>query len=550
MSAGQAPPGRRVQLPLQLASAVAESFTRAQSERVVTRIWERDATVWAEAGTPEVADRLGWLAGPETMRTALGDLTAFRESCVADGLTDAVVLGMGGSSLAPEVFRSSFERGSDGLALHVLDSTHPDAVHAVEDAVDLEQTLFLVSTKSGGTIETLSLFSHFYARVKDRRGDQAGRAFAAITDPGSSLIRLAEEHGFRETFLNDPDIGGRYSALSYFGLVPAALLGVDLEPLLERAWLAAQACRDEGEANDGLWLGVALAELARAGADKLTLVLPEPIEALGLWIEQLIAESTGKEGRGILPIAGEPLGEAESYGGDRVFVAHPGGGGEPALEAIARAGRPLIELPIDGVEDLGRLFFVWEFATAVAGRVLGINPFDQPNVQEAKDATSGVLDAYDERGRLPDVATATGERVEALAVQLEPPHYLALMGYMPPSAGVDLAIGRLRAAVRDARGVATTFGYGPRFLHSIGQLHKGGPASGVFVQLLQAPRRDAEVPGAGWSFATLIEAQATGDLETLRAHSLPAERLVVDGDDVAGAIDALATKLAAPGGGG
>ena len=530
----------RTALPGELEQAVAERLDAAARAGVGERIWARDATLWGEPGTPEIADRLGWLDSPEAMRGAPAEIEALRSECAADGITDVVLLGMGGSSLAPEVFRVSFDRRPGGLELRVLDSTHPDAVLAVEHAIDVERTLFLVSTKSGATIETLSLFRHFHARVSERRGGDAGSAFVAITDPGSSLVELAEAHGFRRTFLNDPDIGGRYSALSYFGLAPAGLSGVDVEAVLERARGAADASRVGGQAGHALWLGAALGELASRGRDKLTLVLDEPIEALGLWIEQLIAESTGKHGRGILPIAGEPLGDPGSYGSDRVFVAH---GGDPAvLDALAAAGHPAIELAYDGVDDLGRLFFVWELATAVAAWALEINPFDQPNVQEAKDATAAVLERHGERGTLEDVPAADDPALSALAERLEPPAYLALMGYLEPTTGVDRAVAALRAAIRDAHGVATSFGYGPGFLHSTGQLHKGGPATGSFVQLLTTPHEDVEIPEAGYSFATLHRAQADGDLETLRSHGLPAERVVLEGDPAA-AIERLVERL-------
>ena len=529
MSAGAAP-GRRAALPAELERAVAERLAAAARSDLVSRIWARDATLWGEAGTPEIADRLGWLDSPRAMRAAPAEIEALRSECRADGLTDVVLLGMGGSSLAPEVFRLSFGARGDGLELHVLDSTHPAAVLAVERAIDFDHTLFLVSTKSGGTIETLSLFRHFHARVCERRAGEGGRSFVAITDPGSSLVELAEQHGFRRTFLNDPDIGGRYSALSYFGLVPAGLLGVDLAAVLERAAQAAANAAAEGEANDALWLGAALGELALRGRDKLTLVLAEPVAALGLWVEQLIAESTGKRGRGILPVAGEPLGEPGSYGDDRVFVSH---GGDPAaLDALAAAGHPVIELPFDGGEDLGRLFFLWELATAIAGWVLEINPFDQPNVQEAKDATAAVLERYEQEGELAPVPAAGDAQLHALAAGLAPPRYLALMGYLEPSTELDRAVTALRAAIRDAHGVATTFGYGPRFLHSTGQLHKGGPDSGCFIQLLGSHDEDVEIPAAGYSFGTLIEAQAAGDLEALRSHALPVERIRLDGDPV------------------
>ena len=344
-------------------------------------------------GTPEVTDRLGWLTIADKMIEDAGALDDLVAGCKADGLTDAVLLGMGGSSLAPEVFRLSYGQREDGLRLHVLDSTEPLQIAAVEAEIDVAKTLFLVSTKSGGTIETLSLFKYFHALQGD------GSHFVAVTDPGSSLVDLAEEHGFRHTFLNDPEIGGRYSALSYFGLVPAALAGIDVRPILEGAQVAEQACSDfeNPEANAGLWLGLALGELARAGRDKLTFVVDDPLASFGIWAEQLVAESTGKEGRGILPIADEPLLPADAYGPDRVFLHlrntdAPDARHDEHIAALAKAGHPTITVQAGGPDDLGRVFFLSEFATAVVGWVLEINPYDQPNVQQAKDATQKVLD--------------------------------------------------------------------------------------------------------------------------------------------------------------
>jgi hypothetical protein len=341
-------------------------------------------------------------------------------------------------------------------------------------------------------------------------------------------------------FLNDPDIGGRYSALSYFGIVPAALMGVDIRALLERAQVAEQACAnyDSSSTNSGLWLGVAVGELALQGRDKVTFAVDEPVSSFGLWVEQLIAESTGKEGKGVLPVADEPLGAPDAYGQDRVFVHlrdadDPDAGFAPQLVEIAKAGHPTLTINVEcGASDLGRLFFFSEFATAVAGWVLEINPFDQPNVQEAKDNTAKVLDAYAAEGRLPDVKDAGDEELRALLGQAKPPHYVAIMGYVKPSGDFDAAVGELRAAIRDATQASTTFGYGPRFLHSTGQLHKGGPATGLFLQLVHDGEEDVEVPEAGYTFGTLKNAQATGDLQTLRGHDLPAERVRLEGDPV------------------
>ncbi len=468
---------------------------------VAERIWSKDDTLWGPAGQPEVADRLGWLTIAERMVDAVPELEAFTQEVITAGMRDLVLLGMGGSSLAPEVIWRTFGPREGYLQLHLLDSTDAAAVHAVQDAVDLDSTLFLVSTKSGGTIETLSAFAHFWSLKPD------GAHFAAITDPGSGLVDLAEQHGFRKIFLNDPDIGGRYSALSYFGMVPAALIGADVRGMLEHA----QAAGSE----DGLRLGTKFGELALAGQDKLTFIVDEPFASFGLWVEQLIAESTGKHGKGILPVVDEPPGEPEVYGDDRAFLH---------LETADPA-------------ELGRMFFVAQFATAVAGWVLQINPFDQPNVQEAKDNTQRVLDEG-----LPEIIEADDDALAEL-LTAGPPHYLATMAYVAPSAAVDAAAAELRVAIRARTKMATTFGYGPRFLHSTGQLHKGGPKTGRFLQLVSDVVADVEVPDKPYTFETLKQAQAAGDLQTLQEHGLPVARINLRSEDPADDIRALTTRI-------
>jgi len=542
-----------VALPRELERAFAEGLERAAAEDVAARIWSRDARLWGAPDAPELANRLGWLTIAERMRTELGELIAFARECAADGLTDAVVLGMGGSSLAPEVIRQTFcEPGGERLRLHVLDSTAPAAIASLEREIDLDRTLFVVSTKSGGTIETLSLFKYFQAQVADRVGrrvgngagragadarDEGGDQFVAITDPGSALAALAEQHRFRRTFLGDPEIGGRYSALSYFGLVPAALIGVDLDPLLDRAAAAAAECAPAEAAaaqGCGVRLGVAIAELALAGRDKLTLAVSPSLASFGLWAEQLIAESTGKQGKGIVPIVDEPIAAPHAYGDDRAFVyLRDGDAADPELdaqvEALTLAGQPTLTITIDGRYGLGSAFFLAEFATAVAGWALAINPFDQPDVQSAKDTTSRLLEGYGASGALAAVDDADESALSELVSRLGSPHYLAIMAYVAPSPALERAIAALRRAIRDATAAATTFGYGPRFLHSTGQLHKGGPPTGRFLQLVAGGDEDIEIPAAGYGFATLIEAQASGDLETLRARGLPVERVRLRG---------------------
>jgi transaldolase/glucose-6-phosphate isomerase len=535
------PPTIESALPDELEPRIAERVARAVDEGVARRVWRKDESLWGGPGRSEVGDRLGWLTIAEPMLESVDELRKLLAGALDDGFEHAALLGMGGSSLGPEVIRQSYGQQPDGLALHVLDSTDPDAVAALErDLGDLERTLFVVSSKSGGTVETLSHMKYFYERTGG-----SGEQFVAVTDPGSPLVDLARERGFRAIFQNDPNIGGRYSVLSYFGLVPAALMVVDVEALLRSAQEAEQNCAhfDETRGNSGLWMGLVMGELARQGRDKLTFVVSEPIASFGLWVEQLIAESTGKEGTGILPVAGEPIGEPDAYGDDRVF-AYLRNADEPddeldaAVEALRAAGQPVITLSTHGAGDLGRIFFFAEFATAVAGWVLGINAFDQPNVQEAKDNTAKVLEA----GSKPEIEDAGDDELRTLLDGAGPPSYVAIMGYLPSSPEVDAAIDELRVAIRDRTRATTTFGYGPRFLHSTGQFHKGGPATGRFLQLVHDHAEDVPIPEADYGFGELIGAQADGDLLTLREHGLPAERVRLEGDP-AQAIRELAAKL-------
>ena len=412
------------------------------------------------------------------------------------------------------------------MRLHVLDSTDPGAIRDVEQAVDLDKTLFIVSSKSGGTVETLSHMRYFYERT-----GSDGSHFCAVTDPGSPLVELARERGFRHVFENDPDIGGRYSVLSHFGLVPAACAGVNIEAMLHQAQVAEQNCAqfDSPRSNSGLWLGCVMGELAQHGRDKLTYVVSDPISSFGLWVEQLIAESTGKHGKGILPVADEPLGPPEVYGDDRVFAYlrnedEPDEELDAAIEALGRAGHPTTTgRIIGGAADLGRIFFFAEFATAVAGWALGINPFDQPNVQEAKDNTARIL----EEG-LPDLEPGS---LDELLAGAAPPHYIAITAFAPPSEEMDAAVAELRVALRERTKCTTTFGYGPRYLHSTGQFHKGGPPNGLFIQLYQPADEDIEIPEADYSFEHLKNAQALGDMQTLRAHGVGVARIEIDGPE-------------------
>ena len=532
-------------LPFELEAPVAELVRRAEVEEVARRIWRKDPTLWGPRDQPEVADRLGWLQAPEMYAEEIDDLEAFAKELCDEGYTDCVLLGMGGSSLAPEVLRLSFgERCHGRLRLQVLDSTDPGAVLAVESSVTLEHTIFVVSTKSGGTIETLSLYEHFWSLQPN------GAQYVAITDPGSSLQLLASERGFRRTFLNDPDVGGRYSALTFFGLVPAALMGVDVQALLDGAGVAAEACAGYRPPmqNSGLWLGAALGALALQGRDKLTFVVDDPIASFGVWAEQLVAESTGKLGKGVLPVADEPVGEAADYGSDRVFAYlrdtdSPSETLDEAVKALAAGDQATVTLSAGGPEDLGRIFFFAEFATAVAGWALQINPFDQPNVQEAKDATARVLEEIGEAGSFGEPDDASDDALRAL-LACEPPAYVAILGYIAPCVRVDRAAAELRAAIRAATKVTTTFGYGPRYLHSTGQLHKGGPKQGRFLVLVHDGPDDVDIPSRPFGFRTLKNAQAFGDLATLRAHELAAEKLRLDGSEhPADALAALTERV-------
>jgi transaldolase/glucose-6-phosphate isomerase len=518
--AEQAPPAHSAVFKA-VDATVAVRLDAMNSAQLIKRIWDHDPTVWKDdPDTPEIRDRLGWLTVGKAMAQQAKALAAFAGEVRAEFGT-VVLCGMGGSSLAPEVLWRTFGAAPGHPALQVLDSTDPRAVRAAEQG-DLAKTLFIISSKSGTTQESDSFFRYFWERTGGR-----GSQFVAITDPGTPLERLAAERGFRRCFLNPADIGGRYSALSYFGLVPAALIGIDIEMLLHRAHRMAEACAAFVPAleNPAAWLGAILGEGALAGRNKATFVLSPGIASFGLWAEQLIAESTGKEGKGILPVAGEPLGSPEVYGDDRVFIGMSLAGEDNAetdarLTALEQAGHPVVHLRLEDRYDLGQEFFRWEFATAVAGAVLRINPFDQPNVAESKANTKAVLAR---RGQ-PSPAATAGE-LERFLAGIRPGDYLAIMAYLPPTPDNDRRLAALRLRLRDRLKVATTLGYGPRYLHSTGQLHKGGPAIGHFLQIAQPAPDDVAIPGEPFGFRELEAAQAEGDLQALRSRGRPAIRI-------------------------
>ena len=524
-------------------------------QRVPERVRERDHTVW-RPDPREIADRLGWLDAGSFLRPHLPDLSAFVNEICAEGYRDVVLLGMGGSSLGPEVLRRSFlgnrSPSKDNPKLTLLDSTVPGQVAAVTQAVDPAHTLFIVSSKSGGTIETLSFYRHFRhltesalsARPEPVEG-HPGANFVAITDAGTPLERLGREAGFRRVFLNPADIGGRYSVLSWFGMLPAALAGIDVVRLLDTAASMRNRCLgDDAQANPGLQLGALLGAMTLAGRDKVTLITPPPIDSFGLWVEQMIAESLGKEGRGIVPVAGEPLLSPDCYGDDRLFIYLRTGKGddEPglhwcddAVERLETAGHPVARLELTSVYDLGAEFFRWEYATAIAGSMLDVHPFDQPDVQGAKDNTDVLLEAFLGRGslpelptvhlpeqptvHLPDQRTAHPELAEgSVASLLEkalPGDYLAIVSYTPVDAEADRLLDELRSKIMERYRIATTAGYGPRYLHSTGQLHKGGPGSGLYLQLTTNRNEELPIPGQPYGFDVLAAAQAIGDYQAL-----------------------------------
>jgi transaldolase/glucose-6-phosphate isomerase len=535
--------------------AVDAALAQMAKQKITARIWTHDHTVW-QPDPSEITNRLGWLHIAEAMLETVPRLHELAEEARATGYTHALLLGMGGSSLAPQVFRNTFGVKEGHLDLAVLDSTDPGAVLAHADRLDLSRSLFIVATKSGGTAETLSFFKFFYNRVAEAVGaDHAGEHFVAITDPGTQLVDLAKRYHFRATFLNDPNIGGRYSALSCFGLVPAALIGANAKLLLERAQETDAACASclADTENRGAWLGTIMGVLANLGRDKLTLVTTPAIASFGNWVEQLIAESTGKDGKGILPVVGEPLAGPLAYGDDRLFVALELAGEELDQEALAvleYIGHPVVRLYLRDLYDLGQQVLLWEMATAVAGYHLGINPFDQPNVESAKVLAREAIAAYMEKGALPraDSVPLTAGALLGFLDQAQPGDYVSLQAYVTPTADADVALRELRTRLRDHLKLATTSGYGPRFLHSAGQLHKGDAGNGLFIQLTADDARDAAIPDEAGStestmtFGVLKEAQVQGDYQALRRAGRRVLRFHL-GDDVIAGLRALADAL-------
>jgi glucose-6-phosphate isomerase len=559
-----APP--TLQLARGHAAAVDAALADWDARRGTERLWARDASLWTGA---DEAKWLGWLDAPER---SLGDAGALADAAAsAQGFEHVVVLGMGGSSLCPDVLAKTFGRVAGRPRLSILDSTDPAQVRRVEASLDLARTLFLVASKSGSTLEPNLFLAHFERRVRATVGDSAaGSRFVAITDPGSQVERIARDRGWLRIFHGDPSVGGRYSALTAFGMVPAAMAGLDTGALLGRAAAMASACRDGAAArNPGVALGITLGALARAGRDKLTIVTSAPLAAFGGWLEQLIAESTGKEGKAIVPVDGEALAAPEIYGTDRVFVhvrLDADASADEALARLAAAGHPVLRIDVADARDLGAEFFRWEIATAVAGSLIGINPFDQPDVEASKVETRKLTTAYETVGELPTEkpfraegplaffadarnesalagATTAESIVAAHLARLGAGDYFALLLYVDMSEKHEAIAQEIRTIVRDRRRVATCVGFGPRFLHSTGQAYKGGPDSGVFVQVTCDDAKDVALPGQRATFGIVKAAQARGDLAVLSARGRRALRVHLSGDTTA-ALRALRDAVA------
>lgn len=523
-------------------STIDSSLTAMSEKRIVRRIWAHDFTVWKTVPT-KISNRLGWLHTAEIMREIVPHLNEFVEEIRKAGYKDALLLGMGGSSLAPQVFLKTFGRKEDYPRLSVLDTVDPDAITAQSNLLNPAETLYIVSSKSGSTVETLSLMKYFYRKEVFPAGkEDASNHFVAITDPKSPLEQIADHNNFRMKFLNDPNIGGRYSALSYFGLVPAALLGIDIVRLLDQAITAMQACERSINIreNPGAWLGTILGELAKVGRNKVTLITSPRIATFGDWVEQLIAESTGKEGKGLVPVIGEPVGPPEVYGNDRLFVYMRLEGDmeyDNAVTRLEETGQPVVRFQLHDPYELGQQFFIWEMAVAIAGYILGINPFDQPNVESAKALARKLVSDFVSSRSLPvaepdflarDIQVygdilgkSLDEILHGFLTQANLGAYVAIQAYLEPSHETDKVLLEIRRKIRDRYKLATTLGYGPRYLHSTGQLHKGDAGHGLFIQITAGDSEDMGIPddmgspASSITFSLLKQAEALGDNQAL-----------------------------------
>ncbi len=544
-------------------SKVEKAIRKFETKNIIKRIWEKDPTVWKK--DPEysevIVNRLGWLSLPYTMTNNVYEISEFVKEVKAEGFTDAVLLGMGGSSMGPEVISDVFGYQQDFLRLHVIDTTDPSAILRTEEAVDISKTLFIVSSKSGTTIEVDSLFRYFFEKVKSVNPEKPGKNFTAITDPETALQEVAAENGFRKVFTNPKDIGGRYSVLSYFGLVPAALTGVDLIEFLKSAGDMMNSCSNlDPRSNPGAFLGIVTSIAATEGRDKLTFSYSDNLKSFGYWVEQLIAESTGKEKKGILPVEGESVGKPRIYVKDRFFVFTSLGKKNEKLTrkfaALAGKGNPVAKISLSGKYDIAGQFYLWEFATAVMGSMLKINPFDEPNVSESKSNSLKVLKEFEESGKLPDERAVftdksfsvrmnsgtaklkissnkdikAGDLLSAFLMLREKGDYFAIMAYIDADKSNKLLLNKLRELLREKTKCPVTVGFGPRFLHSTGQYHKGGPDKGMFIQIVNTDKTDVSIPGKSYTFSVLKNAQAIGDYESLTRWKRRVLRIRLNGD--------------------
>ena len=542
--------------PAKLQTQMEANLKQLEEGSFLNRLWAYDHTLW-QASPTQISNRLDWLHLHETMQPKIDELDDFTQTVLDEGYSTVVLLGMGGSSLAPDVFGKIFGTQEGFLELIVLDTTDPTAIRAAEERLDLQKTLFLVATKSGGTVETLSLFKYFYNRTVDELGDaQAGQHFAAITDPSSKMDRLASQLQFRQAFLNNTDVGGRFSAMSYFGLVPAALIGVDLSKMLTAAGTAAEANWPGKSPADApaVRFGALLGAAVSAGRDKLTFLADQQLIPFSDWIEQLIAESTGKSGTGILPVVGEiPPKDLDTYTPDRIFALQHIGN-SAALKVLSEQLRslefPVVEFSVEDAYGLGTLVLTWEIATAVAGHLMGIHPFNQPNVESAKVLTRKSVQEYQETGELParDAAELSDETIEAFLTEVEAGDYIALQAYLQPTDEIEAEFRKMQARLREKYLCAVTFGFGPRFLHSTGQLHKGDRGNGHFIQFVTRTPQDLEIPDnpgkpeTGITFGALKQAQSIGDADALREAGRPVLTFILEDDPLA-AIQGLVSDL-------
>lgn len=540
-----------------LADEIFKTFSTFKDKDMVARMFRNDPTLWTT--TPEgeqiVQTRLGWRDLPWLSYGYLPEIEAFVEQSRKDGLTQILILGMGGSSLAPETMSLILGNNNQGVQLRILDSTLPDEVNSLEEWVDYSKTLFIVSSKSGTTSEPIAMFKYFKDKAQAALGENWASHFVAITDPGSKLASLGEEMGFRTVFTADPNVGGRYSALTHFGLVPAALIGIDLKHFIQRAEVMANSCSpiQHLESNLGALLGIIIGAHATHGKDKLTLITDEETAPIGAWLEQLVAESSGKDGKGIVPVADEPLVDVNRYGKDRLFVyVRLTGQHDEMVEALRKVKQPLLILEMADIYDLSAQFYLWEFAVAIACSYLGVNAFDQPDVQDSKDRTKAKLEYYEKNGHLPDgdplwekddtyvygdisfdlsECKTIADVIEKFSSRSKDGGYVAINAYLPRNAKNERKLSELRKRILEKTSRATTLGFGPRFLHSTGQLHKGGAENGLFIQITQDDEQDLAIPGMNFTFGTLAKAQAQGDLEALQVRKKPAIRIHLSAND-------------------